>query len=202
MKKKLLLFAGLFSIAMHSFATVHVIQTGTGAGTSFSPASITNVHPGDTVMWKWTSGTHTTTSKPGGIPGTALAWNHTIASANDSFMYVPTVTGPYNYKCTPHEGMGMVGSFNVVPATSVASVAAPAFSIYPNPASNRVQLVFGSNAAASVTLTDITGRVIKTAEYSNIKEASFGLDGVANGIYFIRTKQGNELHTQQLVVAH
>jgi len=202
MKKKLLLLAGICSVAMHSFATVHVIQTGTGGtGMSFTPSSITNVHPGDTVKWRWTAGSHTTTSTS--VPGGAANWDHTIASANDSFIYVPTVTGPYSYKCTPHAGMGMTGTFNVVPVTIVAAVTPAVFSIYPNPATDRVQLVFGnSSTPVSVAVLDLSGRVVKEADYSNVKEATLSLGSLTNGTYFIRTKQGSETHTEQLVVAH
>ena len=80
---------------------------------SFSPASLPLVHVGDTVRWVWINGSHTATSTT--IPASAPIWNSPITVSNQSFQYVPTIVGTYNYKCTPHEGMGMVGSFIVSP---------------------------------------------------------------------------------------
>ena len=100
-------------------ATKHVINV---QNYSFSPSSITDVIVGDTMRWVWVSGTHTTTSTT--IPASAATWDHPITSTNTSFEYKVTVAGTYNYKCTPHASMGMVGSF-------IASSSAATLSVLP-----------------------------------------------------------------------
>lgn len=77
---------------------------------SFSPNSLPSVQLGDTIRWVWINGSHTTTNLI--IPPLAATWDHVINVSNQSFEYVPTVAGVYNYKCTPHFP-NMVGSFTV-----------------------------------------------------------------------------------------
>lgn len=76
---------------------------------SFTPATLNSVTVGDTVRWVWVSGAHTTTSSS--IPAGAAAWDEMISSSNTEYEYKVTIAGTYNYVCTPHIGMGMVGSF-------------------------------------------------------------------------------------------
>src|SRR5262245_14694334 len=100
MMKKIILFACLLTM----------FQTGTRAVTvqinvnslTFSPANV-NINLGDTIKWKWVSGTHTTTSTT--IPGGAAGWSMNINSGATIFTYVPAVTGTYNYQCNFHVGM-------------------------------------------------------------------------------------------------
>jgi uncharacterized protein (TIGR02145 family) len=80
---------------------------------TFSPTSLPSVQLGDTIRWVWISGIHTTTSTT--IPAGAAPWDQPITISAQTYEYIPAVTGTYNYKCTPHEAMGMVGSFVVAP---------------------------------------------------------------------------------------
>lgn len=102
------------SLSPQAFATIHTIEVGGSSGISFVPSSVT-VTLGDTVKWEWDNGSHTTTSV--NIPVGAASWDEVINSSNLSFVYVPTVPGDYDYKCTPHASLGMVGSFTVVCAS-------------------------------------------------------------------------------------
>lgn len=85
---------------------------------TFSPASF-SINIGDTVMWNWINGTHTTTSLT--IPAGAAAWDQPISISSKTYIYVPSVVGTYNYKCTPHfTPQGMQANFTVTcPAPSV-----------------------------------------------------------------------------------
>jgi len=86
-------------------ATIHQVFVG---NYFFNPASL-NVTVGDTVKWVWTAGSHTTTSSS--IPPTATSWDEQLNSGSPTFSYMVMVPGTYNYVCTPHAAMGMVGSF-------------------------------------------------------------------------------------------
>ncbi len=94
----------------NSFATKWIINV---QNFSFSPSSLPSVFMGDTVRWVWINGSHTTTYTI--IPPSAPTWDNPINVSNQFFEYVPSIVGIYNYKCTPHAGMGMVGSFIVSP---------------------------------------------------------------------------------------
>ena len=92
----------------NSFATKWIINV---QNFSFSPSSLPSVFVGDTLRWVWINGSHTTTYTI--IPPSAPTWDNPINVSNQFFEYVPSIVGIYNYKCTPHAGMGMVGSFIV-----------------------------------------------------------------------------------------
>jgi plastocyanin len=109
-------FSCMFLFAFNSYAAVHVILANDGTLT-FEPGSL-NVMVGDTIVWEWTSGFHTTTSLT--IPGGAASWDAPLTSADPNFVYVVGVAGTYNYKCTPHESMGMTGSFIAHPNTPLS----------------------------------------------------------------------------------
>ncbi len=130
MKKNILaLLSACISIVTVKAATdtVHV------ANYQFTPATI-NVVVGDTVVWVWDEGNHTTTCDPSDpdIPGTSLPagaepWNSLIDESNSTFQYVITVEGTYNYICIPHYP-NMVGS---IIATGALPVQLANFTIVP-----------------------------------------------------------------------
>ena len=81
-------------------ATVHTILVG---NFYFNPSVITDVQVGDTIKWQWVEGSHTTTSTT--IPAGAASWDSPITSGNQVFEYKVTVSGSYDYKCTPHSSI-------------------------------------------------------------------------------------------------
>lgn len=110
--KRLLLLTLLFSFShFTSKANIDTVLVGPNNSNSFSPANFT-MNLGDTVLWIWSSGSHTTTSTSN-IPSGATSWNSPMTFNSTSFMYVPAVVGTYNYLCTPHSAV-MRGSFSVV----------------------------------------------------------------------------------------
>ena len=106
MKKFILLFTVFFSCFVTSLnaatITIHV------ANFKFTPKTV-NAVVGDVIQWVWDNGDHTTTSKT--IPVGAAAWDAPMNTTDHpTFSYTITVQGTYNYKCTPHEAFGMVGT--------------------------------------------------------------------------------------------
>ncbi len=142
--KKILLIASVLSFYVSSiFATIQVVQVGSG-GLNFAPNSFT-ITLGDTVKWVWSSGSHTTTATS--IPVGGATWDQVIASANDSLVYIPTAAGPYTYKCTPHSG-SMTGSFTVNPGTP------------PTPA-NAILVGMGGNLFSPDSINVVVGDTVK-----------------------------------------
>lgn len=110
--KRLLLLSILFSFChLTTKANIDTVLVGPNNSNSFSPSNFT-MNLGDTVVWIWSSGNHTTTSTSN-IPAGATSWNSPITFNSTSYMYVPAVVGTYNYLCTPHSAV-MRGSFSVV----------------------------------------------------------------------------------------
>ncbi len=154
-------FTILLSLLLCSptFALKHTVNVG---NYFFNPSSL-NVSVGDTVRWVWLNGSHTTTSSS--VPAGASTWDHMINSTNTFYEYPVTVAGTYNYVCTPHAGMGMVGSF-------VAAGAAPTLVL--TPSNQNVSSTSGN------TSFDVTSNSNWTAT-SNVSWCTVTNSGSGNG---------------------
>ena len=73
----------------------------------FDPVSF-SVQVGDTIKWTLVAGLHTTTSTS--VPAGAATWNYAFTGPGDTYSYVVTVEGVYEYVCLNHPGMN--GSFS------------------------------------------------------------------------------------------
>lgn len=109
MRYKIILLLGAFMAfsAAISKAAVDTVQV---VDFSFIPASLT-LTPGDTVVWKVTqecciAHTVTRTLSP--------AWNSGPLLLGETFQLVFPECGTYSYFCSPHQGLGMVGTIKVV----------------------------------------------------------------------------------------
>jgi plastocyanin len=112
--KKTLLFLGLALLCISTcFAKIHKIQV---SNFQFTPSALT-ARVGDTIMWVWKNGTHTTTSLT--IPMGAAPWNSNMNSTTKRFSYVVTVVGTYNFDCTIHPTL-MTGTITVKRKTTAA----------------------------------------------------------------------------------
>jgi len=68
------------------------------------------------------------------------------------------------------------------------------FSIYPNPASDRVTIEFPEyNNVISIRMMDVNGRIVQTHDYKNTSMVSLQLNDLPQGIYFLQafTDKGN-----------
>jgi plastocyanin len=141
MKKYLLLLTVFLFFALSGYSFNQIV---TVKNYAFVPENFT-VNVGDTVKFVWASGTHTTTSLT--IPTGAADWDHAINSSSTSFIYVPSKTGTYDYKCTFHAALGMVASFTVVCPNVSAQISAASATTFCKGGS----VVLKSTASSSVT---------------------------------------------------
>lgn len=95
----------------------HVVQmVSDGQGHFFNPDRL-RIQTGDRVKWVLQSGVHTSTAyhpqyfdKPLRIPEKAEPWHSGVLKVSgQSFEWKLDVEGVYNYYCTPHQSLGMVG---------------------------------------------------------------------------------------------
>lgn len=85
------------------------------------------------------------------------------------------------------------GTFtNISSASSSTS-----FSIYPNPMNDYSMLVLNT-AGATITITDMSGRIVSEA---NVSDDSFLIDGTewAKGVYLVTVRNGEGVYTSRLV---
>ncbi len=136
--KKAILILSIFLSSFTINATIHIVKVWDGY-MQFISSDIT-IQLGDTIQWlplDVPSMVHTITSTniPAGAASFDQIWQ---APADTFFQYIPQVAGMYEYVCTPHVTMGMVGSFNVLPTIGIKDIddKASEISIFPNPTSD------------------------------------------------------------------
>lgn len=71
--------------------------------------------------------------------------------------------------------------------------------LYPNPASNRVNLVYTNGVGSEVTLMDIRGRVIWTQRMES-EQIEFSVNSLAPGVYNIAVLNNNVVVNKKLIV--
>jgi hypothetical protein len=82
------------------------------------------------------------------------------------------------------------------------------FAMYPNPADESVALeipVADDNTSVSVSMMDISGRIVSQQQSELMKDANrlnLSLNGIADGVYFVHVRNGNQQSTRKLVVQH
>lgn len=178
---KKIYFLVLFScIVSFGNAAIRTIMVGNG-GSQFSPAS-TNAQCGDTIVWSWSAGSHTTTSTT--IPNCATPWDMPITSSSTSYSITVPCAGTYSYQCTPHASMGMVGNIIVTCSAGITSFNRNNFfEVYPNPFTSR--LTIETTDADMLCLYNALGEMIKNIPLQpgqNKTEVNAG--DLPAGIYF------------------
>ncbi|MDG1145110.1 MAG: T9SS type A sorting domain-containing protein, partial [Flavobacteriales bacterium] len=92
----------------------------------------------------------------------------------------------------PVEGFETLATKEITNSTSNLS-------IYPNPASNRININLGNNKEiAKVTITNILGKVVKTTTM-NGESTQLSIEELINGIYFVSVETTNQVTTKSLV---
>lgn len=182
MKATLLLLSLLF--ATDTQATIHTI---TQQGTTFSPANL-QVSVGDIVRWVWTSGTHTTTSKS--IPANARTWDSPLTTTIRSFDYTVTEAGTYQYVCTPHESVGMVGQFTATGITGIANnTLAPEVALYPQPAVSELNVQLRNGFAADeLFISDLLGRTVLSRTIASEQQdnpINLDISALKSGVFIV-----------------
>jgi plastocyanin len=150
MKRLLLLASALFFISgLH--ATTDTVKV---SNNQFTPATV-NATIGDTILWVWVEGGHTTTSLS--IPAGADKWDHNLFNSGSSFKYRVTKIGTYNYWCGIHQN-AMTGTLQV---SDIMPVTLTAF-----------------NVVAAGTSASILWRTVneQNINYYNIKRSSDGIN--------------------------
>ncbi len=202
----ILMLVSLLTVSILPVKAVKHIITQTNF--SFSPSNLTGVHVGDTITWVWTGGSHTTTSSV--IPAGAATWDSPLSSGNPTFTYIPQVEGEYEYVCTPHESMGMVGNFEVSsPATGLASYTGPSvtsFSLAPNPVCQDhclLQINAREEGDITVKVFNMLGEELVRTGLSIARgnnSSSLDLSNLRQGVYFVQLwEKGKKTETIKII---
>ncbi len=195
--KKITYALFIILISMSKISSASMVMVGV-ENFVFNPANIT-VNVGDTIMWMLSAGTHTTTST--NIPVGAASWDAPINTANQMFMYQVTVEGEYEYICSIHESMGMIGRITVLGTSGINSISETQAKILNSMVQDDLKIKFNSSKNWQIGLMSLTGAMVK--QFSVVTEAgrieSFSLSDLPNGIYIIRFSDGQASKSQRII---
>tara|TARA_B100000809_G_scaffold169799_1_gene167174 strand:- start:1189 stop:1773 length:585 start_codon:yes stop_codon:yes gene_type:complete len=179
--KKLFTVLIIVLIAFNSKATIHTIQVWNGYY-QFLPASFT-IQLGDTIQWlplDQPTMVHTITSAS--IPSGAATFDYTWqAPADTFFQYIAQIAGIYEYECTPHVAMNMIGNFTVTGGINSINEAKINPLIYPNPTRDFIH--FNTlNTIEKYTIHAANGAILL---FGNTED-KINISTLKNGIYFMK----------------
>ncbi|HKR05110.1 MAG TPA: T9SS type A sorting domain-containing protein [Bacteroidia bacterium] len=199
--KILLAIAAFVFLSVQGKATKHMIMT---EDFFFSPTDL-SVVVGDTIQWMWGSGNHTTTSTS--VPSGAATWDQLINNASMTFDYVVLVPGTYQYQCTFHISMGMVGEFTASNPTGIpGQVVLPYLNIDRNLTSNEIKLNYNFEEMQTLTLNvfDLIGKEVKSIYLGTVpageNEKTISLEGIAKGVYLVKLDGSDISITRKIVL--
>ena len=212
-KFRVLIFLLFFySVSALSFAqTAHIVEV---QNYVFVPETL-NISVGETVVWQWIEGSHTTTSDS--TTGQNV-WDEVIDASHQVFRFVITAPGNHGYYCIPHVGLGMVGTIIASPVNSVddETNSPEKFQLsqnYPNPFNPSTTINFRLTESAKVTLKvyNLLGKEVAQLVngYKNAGEyeLEFNASTFPSGIYFYELKAtpsggqaGNLTQTKKMIL--
>ncbi len=83
---------------------------------------------------------------------------------------------------------------------SISDERAPEWTVFPNPASQRVTVVGSTAYSANLTLRNALGQTVRTVNTEGTSEFTLDLQGLSQGVYFLDIASRGALHHQRLVV--
>lgn len=203
MKRTYILFVALLALLsapVISHAATIIVEV---ENYEFDPSSFT-ANVGDTIIWSWDEGFHTTTSYI--IPGGAASWDQPINSGSTTFTYVPTVAGNYDYICSPHASIGMTGNFTVTGTTGINNpVSSPVklINTYFENGHLNVKYSLPVSADTKIQLLDANGKLVQA---ESLPRQNMGVHSISifaatlpKGIYLLSFETANTRITKKVV---
>jgi plastocyanin len=201
----LIIFSSFFSADLLSTTWTVTVQD-----FMFNPSNLPDVHIGDSIKWQWLGGIgHTTTSTS--VPTGAATWDSPINNTVQTFIYPVTVAGSYQYKCTPHELMGMVGSFTVTPIgiTPITGTIPKTFKLeqnYPNPFNpvTNIKLDIPRQTYVKLTIFNLIGSEVEILVNQQLSAGSYIVDWDASkytsGVYIYKMEAGEFIYSIKMAL--
>ena len=112
----------------------------------------------------------------------------------DYSVYVTTVDNAGNESEKSEVLTFHVGNINV------NEIAATSVSLYPNPASSVVYIQTELTGEATANIIDITGRLVKSVNISDMQNASVNVEDIDTGVYFFMIQQENTIIVRKITV--
>jgi hypothetical protein len=100
-------------------------------------------------------------------------------------------------------GFGRSVPFKVQETMGIPNNPIEGLSVYPNPASGLLHISFTGEAASTVTLADLTGRIVfesSPASVSNEQQLDIPVDGFQQGSYLLTVRSGDSRSVRKIAV--
>jgi plastocyanin len=172
-------------------------QSITVSSNKFTPSSLT-ITVGDEVIWTNTQGSHNVNGQKSTFPNNPVSFGNEVGSGW-TYKFTFSTAGTYDYQCDPHGAMGMLGRIIVNPktVTSTQTLAdgGAKIQLYPNPASQYMQILVPSDYAAihSLKVYTIAGSVVDEKVLPGKAELlRYDVSQFKNGIYLMEITAGNQ----------
>ena len=166
----------------------------------FTPKDLT-IKAGDKVIWTNTG------AMDHNVNGLQIMYPNNPASFGNAvglgwtYEFVFITPGTYIYQCDPHAGYGMVGSVIVnaiTTATEELAGKSGSFRLYPNPASQYIELLIPANQEkiSSLKVYSVAGTLIDQKVLSGkIESFRYDVSRFKNGVYFMEINSGAHKNT-------
>jgi hypothetical protein len=173
------------------------------------PGNITVVDTtsqGAKITWNHTTGSNYELEwgAPGFTPGTGILEN--VIDTN-SFTFrglAPLTTYAFILRkvCGTNfnSSYSPIYTFRTLDPSSVKSLKALNFTLFPNPAQGNTSLVLSSSSAAQITLINNVGTELLKLQTSNTESIPLALTGLASGTYFVKVSQGDSFGVKTLII--
>ena len=73
------------------------------------------------------------------------------------------------------------------------------FNVYPNPATDVINVEFSDNFSGTVSVLDIAGKEVSTSAFSGLQH-TLSTSALTNGVYFVKVNDGTASQVERIVV--
>ena len=84
-------------------------------------------------------------------------------------------------------------------ATTIEVANVFGLNVYPNPASDVINVTLNKEVTATINVVDVTGKVVKTSTI-NGTTTSINTAGLSNGVYYVNITDGTSVSTEKVVI--
>lgn len=124
-----------------------------------------------------------------------------LNSIQFAFVAVDSLYGDYTSGSLVEAAVDDFSILDIANPSSIATMEEAGIEVYPNPANDFVKIQFGNAFTGSVTLLDITGKVVYSATANVITQTTIPTVQLSNGFYLLQLKGADgQMYTKKLQV--
>jgi hypothetical protein len=193
--KTTLLMLIFFGVLSANAQTTHNLDWSTGIGSNVD----LTIQTGDTVIWTWTTTSHTVES----VPGSAVETFNSgfLGPIGSTFSHTFTVAGTNDYLCGIHGAVSMSGTITVVEnSLSVLDTDLAHFRIGSNPTNAILTINLPLTVkSGQLVIYDMLGKQIMVQDFNETQQLNMNVASLKQGLYLVSIKSGNKQQTQRFI---